>query len=460
MVLSLNNRNKKATSAEGDLPVTADPALEETKDFDIDHSRPSRLGWWILGAGFGGFILWAALAPLDRGVPAVGQVVVEGNRKTVQSLSAGKVIQIRVKDGDGVKEGDVLVDLDATQARSQYEVALSQWFVAKAAEARLLTELTGSSKIRFPEDLLKHAKDPRVAAAITLQEHLLRSRQDALKAEISGMESGIAGLESYIGGVEATKKGKQEVIALLKEEIKGQRELVAEGYLPRNRLSEQERSLAQINAALSEDIANIGRSRQSIAETRMRILARQKDSRKEAETTLSEIQKEASSLDNRLSALKFDLANTQIKSPVNGVVMGLAIHTVGGVINAGMPLMEIVPGHEALKVDVQIPTSLIDKVKVGMPVEIMFPAFNMKTTPNIDGRFIMVSADAITDPQNHTTFYKGQVEVTPEGMKKLKNNVIKAGMPAEIFVKTGERTMLSYLFKPLLDRFHTGLTEE
>ncbi|SBT08354.1 Proteases secretion protein PrtE [Candidatus Accumulibacter aalborgensis] len=442
---------------QGPAPTTLDG--EAAPPMNTGH--PMRVGLWVLGIGFGGFLLWASLAPLNQGVPTSGQVVVTGNRKAVQNLGVGVVEAILVKDGDEVKSGDVLVRLDPTPARSQYEIARSQWLVAKAAEARLLADAEGQSTIVFPAELLQEKNDPRAVSAMAVQTQLLHSRRSGLQAELGAMNNTLTGLQSSVTGLEATRHAKETQSKLLLEELKGLRELAAEGYLPRNRLSEQERLLAQLSGAISEDIGNIGRTQQSIGEIRMRMLARQQEYRKEVEKELAEVQKETSALDNRLRGLAFELANTEVRAPSEGIIVGLNVHTVGGVLASGTPLMEVVPKNEPLRIDVQIPTHMIDKVKLGLPVEITFPAFNQKTTPQIPGEFVQVAADATADPQGKVApFYRGQVVVTAAGMTKLTTHEIKAGMPAEVFIKTGERTMLNYIFKPLLDRMKSALTEE
>ncbi len=461
MAINIFKRKRTADLDITDVADVSDRKATAAPSVDINHARASRIGWLVLAIGFGGFMLWAALAPLDQGVPANGQVVVTGNRKTVQNLGPGMVEAILVKDGDEVKSGDVLVRLDPTNPRSQYEVAHGQWLVVKAAEARLLADAQGHSEIVFPEELLKEKDDPRAASAIALQTQLLRSRRAGLQAELGAMKNTLAGLQSSVTGLEATRRAKEEQSKLLLEELKGLRELAADGYLPRNRLSEQERLLAQLSGAISEDLGNLGRTQQSISEVRMRMLARQQDYDKEVENGLVEVQKEASSLDSRLKGLAFDLANTEVRAPSEGIIVGLNVHTIGGVLAQGTPLMDVVPKNEPLRIDVQIPTTLIDKVKLGSPVEITFPAFNQKTTPQIPGEFVQVAADATTDPQGKIPpFYRGQVLVTADGMHKLKTHEIKAGMPAEVFIKTGERTLLNYLFKPLMDRWKSALTEE
>ncbi len=427
---------------------------------DINHGRVSRLGWLVLVLGFGGFMLWAGLAPLDQGVPASGQVVVTGNRKTLQNLAIGMVEEILVKDGDEVRAGDVLVRLNPTTARSQYETARSQWFVVKAAESRLLAEAANRSSIAFPDEV-QLSGDSRAISAISVQQQLFHTRRSGIEAELGALKKTLAGLQSYAKGVEESKNSKETQLNLLLEEVKGLRDLAREGYLPRNRLSEQERALAQLNGNIAEDLGNLGRTRQSIAETQQRIIARQQEYSRDVENALSDALKEVTSLESRLKGLAYELENTEIRSPTNGVVVNLAIHTIGGVLSAGSPLMDIVPKHEPLRIDVQIPTTMIDKVRVGSPVDITFPAFNQKTTPQIPGIFILVAADSTIDREGKVPpYYRGQVRVTEEGMYKLKTHEIKAGMPAEVFIKTGERTLLNYLFKPLADRMRSALTEE
>lgn len=294
---------------------------------------------------------------------------------------------------------------------------------------------------------------------MALQRELFATRRRALATEITILAESIRGLEAQLQGVNASTRARRTQVGLLREEIDRQRELVAEGFYPRNRLSEQERNLAALMAAIAEDAGNSGRIRQQIAETRSRIVARENQQRQETESQLTEIQRDASALASRIDALEFDLRNTEITSPSDGLVVGLAVHTVGGVVGVGNPLMEIVPADEPLKIDAQIPPHLIDHVRAGLEVDILFPAFNRATTPNVPGRVLQVSADVLVEPQQGMQYFKAVIEVTPEGMQKLRQYEIRPGMPAEIFVRTGERTLLNYLFKPLTDRLKGALTE-
>ncbi len=444
------------------LPENAIQSVKNHSDLplDVNEAKHRRLGWLVLLLGLGGFLIWASLAPLDQGVPSSGMVVVSGSRKSVQPLVSGKVAAILAKDGDEVKKDQVLIRLDDTQARSQQDIAKSQLFTALAVEARLIAERDGKAQIQFPNRLLEAKADIRAANAMALQKQLFDTRRQTLRSEQSVLQESIAGLAAQVKGLEESKKAKEEQLRLLKEEIRGQRELASEGYLPRNRLLEQERLLAQLSGAISEDIGNIGRTLRGIGEIKARMLAQQQAFSKEVESTLTEVQREAASLASRVDATEFELANTEIRSPTDGVVVGLAIHTVGGVVQAGAVLMDVVPKNEPLKIDAQIPTHLIDKVKPGLEVDILFPAFQQATTPHVSGKVINVSADVLVEPKQGMPYFKASVEVTPEGMQNLRHHQIRAGMPAEVFIKTGERTMMNYLIKPLTDRFRTSLTEE
>ena len=427
---------------------------------DTDDARPRRWGWALLVLGFGGFLAWSLLAPLDAGVSVPGSVVISGYRKPVQTLTSGKIAAILSKDGDRVKTGQLLVRLDDTQSRSQHEIARGQWFAALATEARLVAERTGRGAPDFAPELRQETSDSRAGMAMTLQTQLLATRRQSLASELGAMRENMRGLELQLQGTESSRSGKEEQRRLLDEELQNLRKLASEGFLPRNRVLEQERGLAALTGAIAEDLGTIGRTQQGIAEVRMRLLAREQEARKEVESQLSDVQKEASSLRSRLDALAFDLAGAQVTSPADGVVMGLAVHTVGGVVGAGSAMMEVVPENESLKVDAQVPPHLIDKVRPGLPVDVLFSAFDQANTPHIPGRVLQVSADVLNEPrQNNQPYFKVTVEITPAGMVKLKNHEIRAGMPAEVFIRTGERTAMNYLLKPMLDRLNRALTE-
>lgn len=435
--------------------------VEVVDDVDMNSRAPMRWGLAVLLIGFGGFVLWAAFAPLEAGIPAPAVVEVSGNRKIVQHFEGGIVDEILVKNGERVKAGQVLVRLNPTRALAEQGIVISQYITAKAVEARLLAERDNLPAIENePDFIARFESDPRLASTLKAQERLFQTRRDALEGEISIVLENQRGAEAQLEGLAQVQANRKSQISFINRELKGVRELAKEGYLPRNRMFELERDAAQLQAALSNDMVEAGRVRNQIAELKLRALQLRQDYQKEVQSQLSEVQKEAAALHDRLTALDFTLYNTQIRAPVDGIVQNVQVHTVGGVIGPGTTLMEVVPEDEPYVVEAQIPVQAIDRLHAGLPVEITFPAFNHASTPNIPGEVLTISPDRLIDEATNTPYYGAQVVVTPEGMDLLGENLIRPGMPASVLIRTGERTMLSYLMKPLLERIDKSFKEQ
>ncbi|SFI39142.1 membrane fusion protein, protease secretion system [Pseudomonas guineae] len=428
---------------------------------DIDDHRHSRWGLWLVFTGFGGFLLWASLAPLDAGVVASATVNVTDARKTIQHLTGGSIRAILVREGDQVRSGQALIELDSTRAIAEQGVVSSQYVVLRSVESRLQAERDGARTVSFdPQLLTQFADDPRLISAMTLQQRLFNTRQAALLGEAGILRENILGAEEQLKGLRQIQGSRSAQVNFLKQEMVGVRSLAAEGYVTRNRLLELERNGADLNAALSQNIADIGRTRNQIAELKLRILQLEQDYQKEVQSQLSDTQKEATALADRLRALDYEVTNTVIRSPIDGVVLGLNVSTVGGVIQAGSTIMDVVPAGEPLQVDAMIPVQAIDKMIPGLPVDITFPAFNHAQTPSIPGRVMTISADRLIDETNRQPYYLAQVEVTSAGMDKLGSSMIRPGMPATVTIKTGERNLMSYLMKPMFDRIDGAFKEQ
>jgi protease secretion system membrane fusion protein len=427
-----------------------------------DATGYSRLGWIVLLVGVAGFLLWAILAPLDKGVPLQGVVAKESNRKTIQHQLGGTVAEILVRDGDTVKTGQVLVRMNDVNTRAQVEMTSAQYFTARLTEARLLAERDGAATLSLPAELADHKDDPRVSGNLALQQQLMSSRQAALRNELGAMEENIAGLRMQAKGLEESRDSKKVQLGILKEQLDNMRDLAKDGYIARSRLLDVERTYAQVNGSISEDIGNIGRAQRQIMELNLRRAQRTQEYQKEVRTQLSDVQREADSQHSRLLAQRFELDNVNVRSPVDGVVVGSTVFTQGGVVAPGFHLMDIVPADDALVVEGQLPVNLVDKVHVGLPAELMFSAFNANRTPHIPGTVIQVAADRSIDEHSGQPYYKVRARVTPEGAKMIASHKlpIQSGMPVELFVKTGERTMMNYLLKPVLDRAKSSMTEE
>ncbi|MDL2354262.1 MAG: HlyD family type I secretion periplasmic adaptor subunit [Pseudomonadota bacterium] len=429
---------------------------------NTDAGAYSKLGWWIVLAGVGAFLLWAIWAPLDKGVPLSATVTKESNRKAVQHMSGGTVDDILVHEGDIVKAGQVLVRMNGVQAKSQADITRAQYFNARATEARLRAELENKKSVVLPATLAPYKADPRVATVMTLQNQLMSSRQSALQSELGAFDENIAGLKLQTQGLQESRESKKQQMAILKEQLDNMRDLSKDGYVARSRLLEIERTYAQTSGMLSEDIGNIGRAQRQVMEMSLRRNQRIQEYQKEVRTTLSDTEREAEALSARMTALDYELANADVKAPVDGTVVGLNIFTRGGVVGPGFRLMDLVPTDDPLIVEGQLPVNLIDKIHAGLPVELIFSAFNSNSTPHIPGVVTQVSADRTVDERTGAAYYKMKAKVTPAGAKLIaaKKLDIRSGMPVELFVKTGERTMMSYLLKPIFDRAKTSMTEE
>lgn len=429
---------------------------------NTDARAVSRIGWMIVAVGMGGFLLWASLAPLDKGVPLQGTVAAEGNRKAVQTQSGGTVQDILVHDGDVVKAGQVLVRLNSIQASAQVETSRAQYFTARVMEARLLAERDGLGSVAFPPALEANRKDPRVVSSYALQQQLFASRRLSLQTQLSGIDENIAGLNQQIKGLQDSRDSKKAQLAILKEQLDNMRGLAQDGYVARNRMLDLDRTYVQIGGAISEDVGNIGRARSQVLELQLKRSQAVSDYQKEVRSQLSDTQREAEALISRISGQDFDVANTELKAPVDGTVVGQAVFTKGGVVAPGSKLMEIVPNDGQLVVEGQLAVNLIDKVHVGLPVELMFSAFNTNRTPHIPGKIIQVSADRSVDEKTGAPYYKVKAKVDNAGAQLIaaRKMEIQPGMPVDMFVKTGERTMMSYLLKPVFDRAHSSMSEE
>jgi protease secretion system membrane fusion protein len=389
-------------------------------------------------------------------------VAKESNRKAIQHQTGGTVKEILVKDGDVVKEGQVLVRMNGILAKSAYETTDAQYLTARAAEARLTAERDGHKSIKFPAELEQRRNDPRVADLMALQGQLLTSRQMSLQNELGSVDENIAGLKEQIRGLEESRDSKKVQMGYLKEQLEGMRDLAKDGYVARNRLLDLERTYAQLSGAVSEDIGNIARARRQVLEMGLRKAQRMQDYQKEVRTQLSDVEREAEALGARLQGQKFEVDNIEVRSPVGGTVTGLAVFTQGGVVQPGFKMMEIVPTDDPMVVEGSLAVNLVDRVHPGLKTELIFSAFNANKTPHIPGEVEQVAADRSVDERTGAPFYKVRVRVTPEGQKMIAQHKmdVRPGMPVELFVKTGERTMMNYLLKPIFDRSKSSMAEE
>ncbi|GAB3647795.1 HlyD family type I secretion periplasmic adaptor subunit [Ramlibacter alkalitolerans] len=425
-----------------------------------DARRPVRIGLAVLVLGFGGFLLWASVAPLDEGVVAPGSVSIDTRRKAVQHLTGGIISQVLVHEGERVRAGQPLVRLDAAAAKANYESARQRYLGLRAVQARLLAEQAGAGQIAWPSELVEAARDPLVRQQMDNQQQLLASRRAALAAEVQALQESVRGQEGLIVSYRQMMDSRRGQLALLQEELKNTRELVQEGYVPRNRQLELERMVADSVTAQADLQGNAVRAQQAILELKQRELARRQDYRKEIEQQLADVSRDVIAEGERFRSVRNDLERTEIRAPADGQVVGLATQTVGGVVQPGQKLMDIVPEHDPLLLEARVPPQFIDRVHAGLAVDIRFSSFAHSPQLVVAGQVRSVSGDLITEGQNTPPYYLARVSVTPEGLRALGPRQLQPGMPAEVVFRTGERSLLTYLLHPLAKRMAASMKEE
>ncbi|MGD8216975.1 HlyD family type I secretion periplasmic adaptor subunit [Pseudomonas thivervalensis] len=424
----------------------------------VDDTPVRRVGYLMLLVTFGLFGGWAALAPLDSSALAPGVVTVKSYRKTVQHLEGGIVRELRVHDGDLVKSGDVLLVLDNTQARSEMEAMRSQLIAALQLQARLEAE-----RDALPEPLAVPALDPadlRVQEARDSEARIFQARRTSLLGEIGLQEKTIGQIEEQIRGFKAIIASKQALAASYQEEIVDLRALLAEGYVDKQRLREQERSLARLQTETAESQSEIAQAHVHIDEARLKILQLKKTFASEVAGLLGDARTKVYELRERLATLQDRDQRTDILAPESGMVMGMTVHTLGAVVSPGTALLDIVPANEELIVEAQVSPMDIDRIALGKLADIRFSAFKSSTTPVMEGRLVQISADRLINKDTGTAYYLARVALTDKGRQTLGNLTLVPGMPVEVLVNTGARTLLQYLMQPASNVFARSLIED
>lgn len=407
----------------------------------VEESRIRRnAAKWFLGF-FAVFLAWAIFAPIDAGVTVQGNVSVLGNRKSVQHPTGGVVEEINVIEGAHVQQGDVLVRINPLKSEAEMTGAELTYINLLASESRLKAERDNLGAIQWAPELSNRfkPKDQRVEEAKRLQVQLFNSR----RAEFN---SQVASLNEQINGLSAVLNSRMVQRRTLDEEMKNTSELAKKGFVPQSQANQAERQKSDIDSSIANTQADIARARLQISQVRSAVL-------KDVDNQLQEFQKNRDAVLSRLDAAKFDRELAEIKAPVSGSVVGLKVFTVGGTISSGQVLMEVVPKDETLIIQAKIPTNIIDKVRVGMPTDMRFTAFNQATTPVIPGVVKVVGADKEPGANpSDADFYLALVETTKEGLDRLGSLKVQPGMPVDVVIKAGERTFMSYLLKPLTDK--------
>jgi HlyD family secretion protein len=434
----------------GAMPVAG--ATPQQQRLRKDIRRNIRLGGFAALALVGGLGLWAATSSLSGAVVAAGHLVVDSNVKAVHHPQGGVVGALNVHNGSMVSAGEVLVRLDDTVAKANLAIVDNGLDELMARRARLIAERDGTEAVAYPAELTARAADPAIAQLIEGENKLFALRRQARDGQVSQLRERIAQFREEISGVEAQQKSKKQEIALIKVELAGMEELWKKKLVPISRLADRQRAQAQLDGEDGQLTAAAAQTRGRISETELAIIQIDQDMRSQVAGELREIDAKAGELRERQVAAEQSLRQIDIRAPQAGRVHQLAIHTVGGVVTPGEAIMQIVPTADALVVEARVAPQDIDQVRIGQPATLRLSAFNQQTTPEVDGTVDRVSPDMIEDQKAGLSYYAVRIALSAKSLEQAGSPELKPGMPAEVFLKTTDRTVLSYLFKPLTDQ--------
>ena len=424
-------------------------------------TRPVALmGYAIIFVMFGVFGSWATVAKLDSAVFAPGTISLEGNRKVVQHLEGGIVAEILVEEADSVSQGDILIKLSDVEARSNLDVLTTRLDVAKVTEARLLAERELADTIALPNDLRK-ADSAIIQSSFKDQADLFQDRRSILKSRTDILAVRVEQTNTQIEGLELQKSALERRLVNFTEMIERMRSGQEKGLIQTNILSQREDELIQIEASLGRVISEIAQAKNSINETHFEKLQVEQEYKERANSELEKVRAEIAELEQRANIMEDVLTRTDIRAPGSGTIQDLKVHTVGSVIQAGQVLMELVPEDEELLINARVSPRDIDNVAPGLQTEVRFTAFKTKLTPIMLGQVQSVSNDVIT-PENpqEMPYYLARIEVIEEDIPEEISGRLTPGMPADVIITTGERTVANYIVSPLMDAVRKSMIEE
>jgi len=412
-----------------------------------------------------GFVLglgtWSTFAPLESAAIAVGVVEAESSRKTVQHLEGGIIRQILVADGDAVRAGQTLVRLDGTRAEVEVQSLRGQLWDAEAREGRLQSEQHGDERVLFSTELQKAATgDPSAAAVMMSQQSIFETRRQVHQSQLAVIREKKLQIEKEIEGLKVQETAAGKRADIVRQEVATVEFLVNKGLERRPRLLNLEREMADIDGRRGETAAQISRAEQVINESDTALLKTENDRQNEIAQSLREAQNQIFQLRERTQAADDQLSRTEVKAPEDGVVTDLRIHTPGGVIGAGAPLMDLVPRQDRLIVSARVRPEDIDVVHLGLSADVHLLPYNQRRVPRLRGEVIHVSADRLVDKRTDQPYYAAKIRVENQRLAELHGIRIIPGMPAQVFIKTGRSTVALYALRPLLDSFTNAFRED
>lgn len=422
--------------------------------------RIALVGWLIIAVFFGGLGTWAVTAPLNGAVVANAVIKVEGNRKSVQHLDGGIVNELHVREGDKVLAGDLLILLDETQARAEYDVLTQEFAVLRATEIRLLTELEHGSELVMPPDLKARTNDPYLKSVWNGQLRQFQSRRAALEGQRSVIREKINQLGSQIVGAEAQAKSFTDQINSIHKEATDIAPLVERGLIARPRILQLERTAFGLEGQIADTTANIAKARQAIAEQEQQIAQLDNDRMTDVTKDLRDTQAKLLEVIPKAMNAKAVLGRMEIRAPYTGRVVGLSVFSVGGVIQRGDKILDIVPDEDSLTIEAQVGVDDISDVHPDTRAEVHLTAYKQRIVPIIHGDVIQVSADRLTDPKTNAPYYTAFVRIDRDELAAMPNIRLYPGMPATVMIPTVQRTAFEYIVGPLATSFNQSFRQK
>ena len=429
-------------------------------DSDAPNSlKLARTGNFVVIFGFMSFFLWAMFVPLSEGVIAFGSLVVDGNKKAVQHLEGGIVKALYMKEGDLVEAGQVLIELDDTQSRAQFEMLSTRYYTSLAMYGRLMAERLNADMITFSSELLAKMSEPNIELTTSIQVNLFNARRAQLLGQIDILNQKIDQLKKQHNGMKSQSKAINETITYTKDELNRLVRLEKKNLVDLPRVLAQRIALSQAEGQQGQVTAEMAGLQVAISEARLQILQIENTNQQEIETSVVETQERLLETREQLAAVKDIMVRTKILAPQSGKVIGLNVFTVGGVVPAGNPLMEIVPSNTEMVIEARLKPIDVDNVIAGMPARIRLSALKQRTTPELAGVVLDVSGDIVKDPATEETYYSARISIPVSEIERVGNQIVVPGMPVEILIKAGERTAMEYLTDPIFDILRRAMKE-
>jgi HlyD family secretion protein len=409
---------------------------------------------------FGGFGLWAATAPISSAAIASGAVRVEGNRKTVQHLEGGMIERIFVREGDAVEQGEVLIALDRTQAAAHRDALHGRYVALQAEKARLRAERDGAEGIDFTDALEGLGDDPRVSEIVAGQQQIFETRRQSTDRQVDILQQRIAQLRSQIDGIQGQVEAEERQLELIRLETDDVQRLLDKGLERKSRLLALQRETARLQGKRADHLAQIARAGQSIGEAELQILNLEDRLAAGIASDLEEVDRQLVATEEDLQTAEDVLQRREIRAPLRGTVVNLRFFTPGGVIESGVPVLDIVPDDDRLVIEAKVSPLDIDVVAADLPAQVRLTAFKRRTTPTLQGRVMQVSADRLADPVSGAPYYSALVEIDGAELQRVEGRSLYPGMPVDVIIETGARTLLQYLVSPIRDSFSHAFREQ